>query len=345
MLEARVIQISTGTIIKTLALLAAFYALYLVRDIVVMLFGAVIVASAIEPVANWGERLKVPRVVTVLFVYLALILILTGMGALMVQPLAHQARSLAQEVPRVITQLSEFMTFLPKYDQQEAISAIQGGLTKFGNNIAGISVNIFRSTRTFITGVVNLLFVFVIALYLVAEKDALAKLGRLLAPAEYEPYVMRALSKAQKSLGKWVLAQIALGVIVGTIVGIGLWILGIPYALLLALLAGLMEFVPIIGPLISTVPGLLVALSQSWTMVLVVWIFYMIVGQLEGNVLVPNIMKRAVGMKPLVTMVAVLIGAKLLGILGIILAVPVANTIKIFLTELMGETNEVKSVK
>lgn len=313
----------------------AFWFLFAVKDMVVMLLAAVIVAAAIEPIADRMAKYRIPRAVTVVVVYLLVILLLIGVGALMADPLVEQTRALAAAVPEVVSRFSGLSTVVPEFDQQQVIDAVQQGLGQFGNNLANISINIFASTRTLINNLVNFLFVFVIALYLVTEQDALKKFARLIVSKKHINRVEKSLDRVHRSLGKWVLAQLTLGVSVGLIVGLGLWVLGVPYALLLGILSALLEFIPVIGPILSAIPGILVALAQSWVLAVVVWVFYVIVGQVEGQVLIPNIMKRAVGLKPLITIIAVLVGARLFGVVGILLAVPVAVVIKVFVEDLV----------
>ncbi len=329
------ITISTGTILRAVFILLAFWFLFAVKDMVVMLLAAVIVAAAIEPIADRMAKYRIPRAVTVVVVYLLVILLLIGVGALMADPLVEQTRALAAAVPEVVSRFSGLSTVVPEFDQQQVIDAVQQGLGQFGNNLANISINIFASTRTLINNLVNFLFVFVIALYLVTEQDALKKFARLIVSKKHINRVEKSLDRVHRSLGKWVLAQLTLGVSVGLIVGLGLWVLGVPYALLLGILSALLEFIPVIGPILSAIPGILVALAQSWVLAVVVWVFYVIVGQVEGQVLIPNIMKRAVGLKPLITIIAVLVGARLFGVVGILLAVPVAVVIKVFVEDLV----------
>ena len=210
------------------------------------------------------------------------------------------------------------------------------GLSRFGNDIANVGVGVFQSTRTFIAGFVSFLFVFVLAFYLVLERDALKKFARVVTPSAHVSYVEQVIGRAQRRVGRWLLGQLALGIIVGSIVGVGLWAFGVPYALLLGILAGLMEFIPVLGPIIAAIPAVLVALTQSLTIGVAVLVFYVIVGQIESHVLIPNIMKRAVGLRPLVTIIAVLIGARTLGVIGILLAVPTAAVISIFISDIFG---------
>ena len=328
------IEISSDTIFRAILIPLAFWFVYVVFDIVLMLFAAFIVASVVEPVARFLDRYKFPRALSVILVYVFVLLIVIGAVSLMVEPLAMQSRQLATIVPSVVNSLSGVTPLIPHIEQADLIESIQSGLLNFGDNIANFSINVFAGTRSVVVGLVNFLFVFVIALYLVVERDAMKKFARLLTPKEHYPYVAKAIEKAQRSVGRWVLGQLVLGIIVGVLVGVGLWIIGVPYALFLGILAVVMEFIPVIGPMIAATPGVLVAITQGWVIGLVAFIYYVIIGQVESHILIPNIMKRAVGLPPLVTIIAVILGARLLGLIGIILAVPAATIINILVSDL-----------
>jgi len=258
----------------------------------------------------------------------------------MVEPVAMQVRQLATIVPRIVDVVGSASPLVPQIEQGKMIESIQSGLLNFGDNIANFSVNVFAGTKSVIAGVVNFLFVFVIALYLVVERDALKKFAHLITPKEHYPYVSRAIERAQHSVGRWVLGQVVMGVIMGTLVGVGLWIIGVPYALLLGILAGVLELIPAIGPFIAATVGVLVAVTQGWGVGLVAFIYYVIVGQIENHVLIPNIMKKAVGLPPIVTIIAVILGARLLGLIGIIFAIPVATIVRILVKDVVGVGDE-----
>jgi len=320
------IEVGTSTMLRMLVILLTLWFLYLAWNVVMMLFAAIIVASAIEPIAVILGKRKVPRALTVIGVYILVILLGSVIAGFMIQPLSHQAQQLALALPGVA---DSFLSLIPavQIDETAVVQAFQDGLSKFGNDIANLGRNVFVGTRTVVGAFFTVLFVFVIALYLVVERDALKKFAQLVTPREHIAYVEYAVERVQRGLGRWLLGQLVLGIIVGTIIGLGLYFMGVPYALLLGIIAGLMEFLPAVGPVIAAIPGVAVALAQSPVLALIVLVFYAIVGQVESHVLIPNIMKRAVGLRPLVTILAVLIGARLGGVIGILFAVPVASVI------------------
>ena len=159
---------------------------------------------------------------------------------------------------------------------------------------------------------------------------------KTLLPPSYHSIATNVVGKVQEKIGQWLTAQFILCCIIALLTFIGLTIVGLPYALVLALFAGLLEFIPTIGPILSSIPALLVAFVQSPLTALFVLVVYVVVQQFENHIIIPQVMKRTVGINPLVSVVAILIGAKLVGFVGVLLAVPVATSMIVVIQELFG---------
>ncbi len=333
------IEIGSSTIFRLIVILLAVWFLYFIRDIAVMLFVAFIIASAFEPIVNWLQRYRFPRIFSVLIVYVTVLSVFGVFLALMAEPLATQAYQFAQAVPGLIVEAQKLIPLLPVIDHTTVVQAFQQFFQSFGRDAANIGLNLFQGTRTVFSLLFSIVFMIVLSFYLTLEQNAFKKFARLVTPASHLPYVEKAISRAQRGVGRWVLGLIALGTVVGALIGIGLWIIGVPYALLLAILAGLMEALPIIGPVIAGVVGVTVALSQSLVVALIAIGLYVIVGSVESHVLIPAIMRRAVGLKPVVTIIAVLIGARMGGIIGVILAVPATTVLMSILSDIFQRSD------
>lgn len=333
------INISSSTILRTVLILLAFWFLFLIRDILLILFAAVVLAWAVEPLAARASRYRVPRAVTVAGVYLAAIGLLSLVVTLLIPAVTEQVKSLAEVLPSVVAELQSWIR-LPGSAQPEIVQQAQQVLNRVGDSLANFSTGLLQQTRNIFSGVVSVIFVFVITFYLVIEKEPLKKMFRILLPKEHLPYVNQILDKAQRQVGRWVVAQLTLGIIVGAVVGIGLWLLGVPYALVLGIIAGILEIVPAIGPVVAAIPGVIIAASHGWVLGIATLVFYWIVQQFENHILVPNIMKRAIGLNPLVTLIAVLLGARLIGMAGVILAVPAATVLSVFLADVFASDEE-----
>jgi len=339
MATAQKIEIGSGTIFRGVLILLGFWFLFYIRDIILMLLAAIVIASAIEPLAKRLRRWRVPRSLSVVIVYLAVISILGIAVTLIVPALATQSAQLAQSLPSLIVGLEERFGFTSLITPDQFLPQLQAGLTQFGDNLANFSLSLFQQTRNVFSGLLSVIFVLIIAFYLVIEEDALKKLFRIIIPRRHMPYVELVIDRIQLKLGRWVLAQAALAVIIGAVVSIGLWLIGVPHALALGIIAGALEILPVIGPIVAGVFGVLVALSQSLILGLVTIVFYVVVQQVENNALIPTIMRKATGLNPLVTIIAVLLGGQLAGMAGVILSVPVATIISIFLSDFFTKTS------
>lgn len=325
------IDISSNTIIRMMVFAVVLVLLYLLRDILLMLIGSIVIAFAIEPLAKKLRTYHIPRAVSVVVVYLLFIGLLALAVTIVLPALAEQTTQIAQQVPEIIQGVERYVGKVPGFSPDTVASQIQQSLNSFGNNISNVTTQVFLQTKSIFTGVFSLFFVLVIAFYLVLEEDALKKLFRYLIPKQHIAYVEFMIDRIQTKLGRWVLAQMVLGLIIGLAIGIIFWLIGFKYALALGIVAGILEVFPVVGPLLSALFGIILALSQSFVFGIVALIVYVVVQQLESQLLVPSIMRKAVGLNPLVTIIAVLLGGRLAGIPGVILAVPIATILSIIL--------------
>ncbi|OGY35400.1 MAG: hypothetical protein A3E36_01740 [Candidatus Andersenbacteria bacterium RIFCSPHIGHO2_12_FULL_45_11b] len=327
----QVIDISSGTIIRVLVFIVMLMLLFLIKDILLMLLGAMVIAFAIEPLAKALQMYKVPRAVSVIVVYLIFIGAISLAFTLVLPALAEQTTQLAQQTPQIISGLERTIGTIPGFSPDTIASQLQQSLKSFGDNLSNLTTQIFLQTKSIFTGVFSLFFVLVIAFYLVIEEDAIKKLFRYIIPKQHIAYAELMIDRIQTKLGRWVLAQLVLGIIVGSATGIIFWSIGFKYALALGVVAGILEVFPVVGPILSALFGVILALSQSVLFGIIAFVIYFVVQQVEGQVLVPNIMRKAVGLNPLVTIIAVLLGGRLAGMPGIILAVPIATILSIML--------------
>jgi len=182
--------------------------------------------------------------------------------------------------------------------------------------------------------------IFVLSFYFIVEEGSFKKFIRSIVPFRHRPYVEDLVGRMQLQVGKWLRGQLLLGLIVGVVIYVGLSLMGVKYALVLALVAGILEVVPYIGPVISAIPAVLIASAQSPLLALLVVILYFLVQQLENHLLVPKIMQKVVGLNPLVIILVILVAVKLAGVLGAIVAVPAATLISVFLKDMFDERDK-----
>ena len=318
-------DVSIGTILKIAAVVIALALLYLTREILVILFLAVIIASAVSLFAGTLERYRVPRLIGVLSIYL------TGIGFF--------GLVLYFIIPPIVDEIKQMAVILPDYYETAArqifktTSGIspdyaknaQNILLNLGEKIKELTSGIFNIVSALFGSAVSFMAIIVISFYLSIQKKGVEDFLRLITPQGQEEYVIDVWIRVEKKLGKWLQGQIILALIMGAMVFVGLTLIGVPYALLLGVIAGLLEIVPIAGPILSALVGVSMAIIISPFLALLTLIFYIIAQQVENHILVPILMKKATGLNPVVVIVALLVGAKLGGVLGMLVAVPLAT--------------------
>lgn len=324
----RSIDISSSTILRAIFILLLLWFLYLVRDILALVFIAVIIVSAIDPIVDWFRKRKVPRALTVLVVYVLFISVLGAAIGLLVPPLSNEIRGLGESFPSLVEKFSGYFRIIRDY---AASHNLQQNVSNFTENISGkisqAGSSIFSGTVSFIGGIFSFVVVLSIAFYMSVQEKGIKKFFASLMPEEHREYVTGLVDRIQFKMGRWLQGQIFLMFIIFILDYVGLLLIGAPYALVLALIAGILEIVPYIGPVISAVIAVAISFLHDPLTGLLALGLFVLVQQLEGYVLTPLVMKKAVGLNPVIVILALMIGAKLGGAMGIIIAVPIATVI------------------
>jgi predicted PurR-regulated permease PerM len=302
------IEISHKTIIFVLMLLAFVWLVLQIRDILFLLFIAFIVMSVLRPPVDWLDNKRVPRIIGSVLMY---VLVFGVIGL-----------SLAGIIPSLVVQFTKLTNLLP---------SVLGKIVPYWNidtsaltqQIAPIGENVLKLTIGIFSNIATTFMVLVFAFYFLLERKYAHKFVSGFIGEEQATVVIDILIRIEKRLGSWVGGQLLLMLSVGVLSYIGLLVFGIEFALPLAIVAGILEIIPTIGPVISAIPAIIVAFGISPITGLYIAILYIAIQQLENNLLVPLIMKRSVGLHPIVTIVSLLVGARLGGIVGAILAVPI----------------------
>ncbi len=317
----RKIDISHKTVFFIGAFILSLWIIYLIRDLLVILFMGLILMSALQPLVNQLTKLKLPKALSIGITYIIIIGIIAGVLISALPTFIEQTDKLVVILPRLTAQFFNF-TNIDK-------SVIQSEISNLSRNIFSITINIFDN---FIT----IIFLLVLTFYLLLERDDLeTRISDLFIGKEDR--VRSLIIKIQDKLGAWLRGQLLLSIIIGIFSFIGLTLLNIPYALPLALFSGIMEVIPLIGPIISAIPAMLITLTISPILSLGVAAMYFVIHQTENHLIVPQVMKRAVGLNPLVVILAIAIGSRLLGLIGSLLAVPIAVVAQILVTELIED--------
>ncbi len=322
-MEERVIHVSTKTILKVIGLVVALYLLFLIREILLALFVSIIIASIIEPLAARFEKKKIPRIVAAILVYIA-VFGLIGFAFAVLIPVV------LRDVPQVSGQLHDYLKNLSATTNLSFLQNISSSVLFSESQFQ----TIFSHAQQFFGGIFSFVLVLVFTFYLVIQKDSVRTIAESLVPEKHLDMVLIRVQKVRDTLSSWFRGQLILGMIAGFIVFIVLSLLGIKYAAVSGLLSGLLEFFPYIGPSIAAIPALFFAFHQGGPgLFFVVLIFYIILQQVQNHFIAPKVMQKAVGLNPIVSIIAILIGAKFGSILGALIAIPVATAISTILQD------------
>lgn len=327
-------NIQVGTIVKVLIILALAWAAYLVRDLILVVLTSVVIASAVEPFVTRLGKFRIPRVPAVLLIYLVTIGIFAVLLPLFLFPVISDISNLANTLPDILSGIPNFLTTNTPFG---SLSTTTLPVTQF---VTGLQSNLLSIPKSFISaasfifgGFFSFILIVVISFYLAVQPHGMENFLRIVTPLKREDYIVDLWRRAQRKIGYWMQGQLLLGLVIGVLVFLGLTIFQIPYALVLALLAALFELIPFFGPILSAVPAVILAFSQSLSLGFLVIGFYIIIQQFENHLIYPLVVTKMVGVPPLLVILALLVGAKLAGFLGLILAVPLATVLMELLSD------------
>lgn len=315
----RRIDISYRTIIFIAVFLFLLWVLFKIVDILLLFFVAFIFMSALSPLVEKLTKFKIPRVIAVLFVFLLVLGSIIGLFTIGLTPLVTQTSNLTQK----LIDVSDSLLNAHIIDQ----TVIKQELSGLSGQLVNVTVDIFQNF-------IALISTMVITIYMMLDRKKIEDYGTSFFGSKQDE-AQQLLRRIEDKLGAWLRGQIILSLVIGISVYVGLTALGIEYALPLGIVAGLLEVVPVIGPIVSAIPAVLIALTVSPIFAGVIAGFYLLIQQLEGHFIVPQVMKRAVGLNPLLVILAISVGGRLLGIGGALLAVPIAVVLQLILQEII----------
>lgn len=341
--ESRVIHsvhISSLTVIKVVGVFVAVYFLWSIRDVLGILFVALVLASALDPWVDRMERFRVPRGVTILSMYLLIIFVLSLVVYLIVPPLVLQFSEIVASLTAYGPQIDSFYQYVFQVPDVSILAQIQSNISNFNQALTNFTSGVYSAVTGFVGTIAATIFVMVITFYMTIEEGGLKKFVRSIAPIQYQPYLVQKTNRIQEKMGAWLRGQLILMFIIFVVSFIGLFLLQVPYTLVLAFVAGLAEFVPFLGPVLASIPAIFFAYTDSpWKAVGVI-ILYFVLQQIENQVVVPKLMQKVVGLNPIVVILVMLIGAKVAGLIGILLAVPATTIVWIFLEDVFERKKE-----
>ncbi len=327
----RTINISTSTIFRTVIILLGLVFLYTIRDILVIIFVALIIAAAVNGPVSWLQRHRIPRLLGVVFIYLTFLAFLSLIITLIFPPLAEQIKQLAVNFPGIVEKVG--LSVQGWWSKFQIEGNLQSFLGSASERLTQATSSVFNTITGIFGGFFSAIVVLVISFYLSTQEKGVKNFLVSVTPIKHRHYLSDLANRVQIKIGGWVRGELLLMLIVGVLTYIGLSILGVKYALVLALIAALFEIIPYLGPIFAAVPATILAFFQAPLLALFVILLFVVINQVENYVIVPQVMKRTVGLSPIVIILVMLIGVKLAGVLGIILSVPVAAVIAEFVKD------------
>lgn len=333
--KSQVISISLGTILKTIALLIALGVLWEIRDILLYLFISFLLAGVMYPFATYAAKHRIPKGLAVVLFYVLTIGVTGLVFGLLVPAVRTQTLAFFESHGDWASSIGGIESLRALKDPFQNAPAIISNLEGFQQQLQQTTQVIFSTVGNLFGGVAAIVVVLVLAFYIVVEDSAIKDLFKDMIPEEYQEFGAQLTWRLMDKLGAWMRGQLLLGLVIGALYFIAFFAVGVPYALLLALLGGLLEFIPYVGPFIAAVPACFLALSISPTRAIVTMGLIIVIQQLENNVIVPKIMQKTVGLNPIVSIVAFMIGAQLFGVVGAIFSIPVATGCSVAMTEIV----------
>ncbi len=330
------VHITVGSIVSVLLFLALAAFLWVLRDIVLILLTAVVIASAMEPAVQFFVKHRIHRVLAVILMYLLVTAIFLSTLLIFVPPLLGDAANLLARLPQTLSSLNITEAtngLLPWGNVGDRLSSADL-LHNVSSALSDSTGGVFTTVSAFFGGLTSLVLIVVFSFYFSVQETGVDDFLRVVTPIKEQAYVLHLWKRSQDKIGKWMQGQLMLGLIVSVLLYLGLTILGIPNALLLAVLAGMFELIPVFGQILAAIPALGVAYSDGgFTALLLVAGLYLVVQQFEAHLIYPVVVKKVVGVPPLMVILALIVGAKLAGFLGILLSVPISAAIQEFVSD------------
>lgn len=331
------LDISWRTIIKVLVTCFILYILFLARDVLVWFFFALMISLLLDPAINFLRWWRIPKILSVILVYLSIF----GLLGLMIYLTA----------PIFIFELTQFSSNLPVYFEKinpllnevgiEVSQNFDDVTSMLTSGLKESSGSIVRAITTFFGGISSAVLIFALAFFISLEDKGTERLVAFLAPRKYQENIMQLFHRAQYKVSMWFGARVLACLFVGLASLITFYLLGIPYAFILALLSGVLNFIPYIGPAATMLIAILfVGAADSWLTAGYVAIILIVIQEIENKVLTPILMKKFLDLPPVLVLLSILVGGVMFGFLGTLFAVPVFGIIYEFTKEFIQKRNE-----
>jgi len=329
------------TVLTVAAVAILIAVLWEAREALMLIYISALIAMGFSPLvriierSRSGARARIPRWLAILVIYIAIVAVLLLVALAVVPPLTSQAAALWAKMPN---EFDKFQHFLINYKLLRRpitlAEAVQNAPEGASSNAVG---TVLTALSNLVGGIFGFITILILSFYLLVEANAMFEYVARFIPPSRRGDVASAVREAVAKVSAWLRAQLMLAGVMGTFAAVGLFLMGVPYFYVLALVAAIGETIPIIGPIIGGVTAVIVSLSVSAQLALMVGVYFFVLHELEANVLVPKIMERRVGVSPVAVLVALLIGGSLWGIVGAILAIPTAAILSIIVDQIAAD--------
>ena len=344
----KIVSLSTGSIIRTFLVLISIFLIWFLQDLVLVVLTSVVLASFVEAFIPYFKKIGIGRVFGVVLFYLITGSVFAGFfylfAPLLITEIYNFANFISVYVPGV-TFLDFFQNdifggaknVIENLDGKLSLASLLSISKSFIDNLSG---GFFQVFSNIFGGVFNFILIIIISFYLSVEERGIEKFLRIILPIKYEDYTVDLWNRSRKKIALWIKGQMFLAFLIAVLIYLLLLLIGIKYALLLALIAGIMSFLPY-GSIIALIPAMSFSyLSGGWEDAVLVFAVYTIIHQFEVFLFTPLIINRVVGLSPLMVILSVLIGFELAGFWGMILAIPVS----VFFMEMMNDMEKKKTI-
>ena len=337
------------TIAMTGLAVVVMWALFQVRHILLLVYVSALFAIAFSPLVRVIERQRmlrvgtqrIPRWVAILLIYVVIISALVGLGFAIVPPIVDQAQQLGKRAPEMFHRGQQFLIDRGVLDHEititEAIKRAPSGVAGAG---ADAVTTVVQAAVGVAGGIFGLVTILILTFYMLVESESIVNRFVRLFPRDERRRVALVSRDISGRVSAWLGGQILLGAIIGMTATVGLWVIGVPFFFVLGLVCAIGELIPMVGPILSAIPAVAVALTVSPGTALVTALFFLAQQQFENHVLVPKVMEHQVGVSPTTVIIALLVGGTLLGIPGALLAVPTAAALQVIFDELTQEEDD-----
>ncbi len=320
-------EITWGSLWRILVIAGLAVSAYFAQDALLALVLAIIISSALDvPVAFLNERFRIPRLLGATMIFLTALFIFAVAIYIILPVVVLEVSTLAQSLAGTSfgKMLSDAASVLKVATQNLTLVNI-GKVTE---KIMLGSSPVFSTLGNVVSGLTFTFSVFIISFYLTITRDGVGRFLRAVFPDESEDHIIEIYYRAKKKIARWFQAQMILSAVMFALVSVGLWILGVKYALVIGLLAAIFEIMPVVGPIFSGGVGTLIAVSDSLMLGVYTLSLFIVIQQLENHVLVPLFMKKVVDIHPVIALFSLMVGFQLFGITGMIISVPAAVVVQ-----------------